>query len=319
LDSLKLRGTWGTSFRAPPFYLAGNGDIGSYVAQVPDASGKLVDVLSLYGLAPGLTPEKADVWTAGFDLVPLQNFVASVTYFNIDYRDRIQFAGPETEYLTQPQLYSSVTTLNPTQAQLDALCGPGGPYPVYPGLGECAGPLAAILDGTVRNLSLSKTQGVDAEAHYSLPTSRGSWNFGLNGTYTFSFRKQITVTAPVVNVVDTVANPLKLRAVGTVGWSLGGWSTQATVNFTGAYRDTNSVPARAVDSWTTVDLSVGYRTGSKLSWLSDTDLHLGAINLFDKRPPFVNQYLFAAGVLAYDAANASILGRMVSLQATRKW
>lgn len=319
LSSVKVRGTWGTSFRAPPFYNSNRAETGSFVLQIPDATGAFVDVLGLFGPGPNLKPERAHVWTAGLDVAPLRNVLASFTYFDIDYEDKIQYAGQINDFLTQPEVYSSVTTLSPTQAQLDALCGPNGPFPVYPGLGTCTGPVVAIVDNSVRNLAISRTRGVDADVRYSLQSSVGSWDLGLSGTYTFNFDKQITAAAPVVNVIDTVSNPLKLRASGSVGWHLGAWNAQTSVNFAGAYEDTSPVPARNVSSWTTVDLNVGFRTGTDAQWLSETEIHFGAINLFDKRPPFVNQYTIVTGVLGYDSSNASILGRMVSLQAVKKW
>jgi len=45
---------------------------------------------------------------------------------------------------------------------------------------------------------------------YSFDTRSGKWGLGLNGTYTIAL-KQITATAPVVDFIDTIGNPLRLR------------------------------------------------------------------------------------------------------------
>ena len=91
-------------------------------------------------------------------------------------------------------------------------------------------------------------------------------------------------------------------------------------------RDTvrTSAPARRVDSWTTVDINIGYRVDGGAGWLANTQVNLGINNALDERPPFVNQYEMPtggvdSGALGYDPANASLLGRQVSLQVVKRW
>ena len=144
----------------------------------------------------------------------------------------------------------------------------------------------------------------------------------MNGTYTFDQKHQITPTAPVFDVVDTVGNPLQLRLVGHLSWSLKGWTVQTTVNHTGSYRDPGSVPARRVDSWTTVDVNVGYRVEGGQGWRANTQFNLGINNALDQRPPFVNQFSFDldySATFGYDPANATLIGRELSLQVVKRW
>jgi outer membrane receptor protein involved in Fe transport len=47
------------------------------------------------------------------------------------------------------------------------------------------------------------------------------------------------------------------------------------------------------------------------TWLSGTGVALTVTNLFDRSPPFVDDQLQGLG---YDPANASPLGRFISLQ-----
>jgi outer membrane receptor protein involved in Fe transport len=95
-----------------------------------------------------------------------------------------------------------------------------------------------------------------------------------------------------------------------LSWSLKGWTVQSTVNYTGAYRDPGSVPVRKVDSWTTVDVNIGYRVDGGSGWLANTQFNLGINNALDQRPPFVNQVnLDDSGTFGYDPANASLLGQ----------
>ena len=162
---------------------------------------------------------------------------------------------------------------------------------------------------------------MDAALDYFLDTAWGKVRSSLNGTYTIDQKQQITPAAPVIDLVDTVGNPPSLRLVGNLSWSLKGWTVQSTVNFTGAYRDPDpgSVPVRRVDSWTTVDVNIGYRVDGGSGWLANTQSSLGIINVFDRRPPFVNQFDLTSGILGYDPANASLLGRQISLQVVKRW
>src|SRR3546814_19109683 len=80
---------------------------------VPDPASPTVssNVLALFGYAPNIQPEKATTWTAGFDIAPssMPGFKASLTYFDVDYRDRI---GTLTEdylrFLTNRDVFGGV-------------------------------------------------------------------------------------------------------------------------------------------------------------------------------------------------------------------
>ena len=76
---------------------------------------------------------------------------------------------------------------------------------------------------------------------------------------------------------------------------------------------------RGVDSWTTVDFNLGYRVEGGQGWIANTQCNLGVNNLFDQSPPFIDQFDPLAGVFGYDAANASLVGRQVSLQLVKRW
>jgi hypothetical protein len=141
----------------------------------------------------------------------------------------------------------------------------------------------------------------------------------LNGTYTIALKQQITAMAPVVDFIDTVGNPLRLRLAAHLTWALHGWRVQTSVNHAGGYRDPGSMPTRAVGAWTTVDLNAGYRVGGGHGEFANTQFDVGVINAFNRRPPFVNQFDRESGTLGYDSANASLLGRQVSLQIVKRW
>ncbi len=323
LRALGMRGNWGTSFRAPPFIWSNPDQTGdAQVENIIDPKSPIGSsrALELIGAMKGVKPETSTAWTVGADVTPaaLRNLSLSVTYFDIDYEGKI---GPPGSYaglfLTQEAALAPLITRNPTPAQLAAACQ--GIVRFVPGsIGTCDQSIAVIVDNRFRNLARRKTRGVDVTLNYALDTGRGKWALGLNGTYTLVFKQQITDTAPVVDFVNTVGNPLKLRVAAHLSWSLRRWMLLTTVNHSGAYQD-GSVPARGVDAWTTVDLSLGYRVEGGQGWLADSQCSLGVINLFDRPPPFVNQFDSQSGNFGYDAASASLLGRQVSLQIVKRW
>ena len=315
LRSLGLRGNWGTSFRAPPFIWSSPGLVGDgevlLVNDPTSPSGKSL-ALTLFGPNKDLRPETSTAWSVGADLAPpaAPNLSLSVTYFNIDYKGKVRNAGPSVaDFLSYEAQLASLITRNPTQAQLDTACIE---VRRFYGTGTCSDPITVILDGRFLNLARIDTRGVDVALDYAIDTARGKWAFGLNGTYTFHLIQQITPSSLVYDVVNTVGNPLELRWATHLSWSFKGWTILTTVNHSGAYQDPGSVPARGVDSWTTVDLNLGYRLDGGQGWFANTQCNFGVNNLFDQSPPFVNGLY--AGALGYDAANASLLGRQVSLQ-----
>jgi iron complex outermembrane receptor protein len=322
LGPLKLRGTWGTSFRAPPFFWSNPDMIGDLlIYDVPDPRSPTgyARALVVAGPMPDLKPETARAWTIGADvtLPAAPGFSLSLTYFDIDYQGRIQPAGPWAGvFLVREKEFASLVTRNPTQAQIDAICSSRKPPLVG---GSCHQPIDVIIDQRFRNITSVRTRGVDVALDYSNDTATGKWVYGLNGTYMVDQQQQITPMAPVVDYVNTVGNPLQVRFAGHVSWSRQHWTVQAMVNYTGPYRDPGSVPARSVDSWTTADFNLGYQVDGGQGWLAGTQCNFGIINLFNQRPPFVNQFDPLSGTVGYDAANATVLGRQVSLQLVKRW
>jgi iron complex outermembrane recepter protein len=323
LASVKVRGNWGTSFRAPPFYFTNHDQVGDAAIQnvldprLGTGSPRSTRALLLFGPGPDLKPETARTWNAGVDLFlpAIPNLSLSLTYFDIDYQGKIGHPDPDTEFfLTQEAQFASLITRHPTRAQIAAVCT----KPPLRG-GDCNQSVDVILDGRWHNLPSLKTRGVDAVLGYFVDSARGKVAFSLNGTYTIEQKQQITSTAPVVNLVNTVGNPPSLRLVGNLSWSLRDWTVQSTVNYTGAYWDPGAGPARRVDSWTTVDFNIGYLVHGGSGWLANTQSNLGFINVFDQRPPFVNRFDLTSGTFGYDPANATLLGRGVSLQVVKRW
>jgi outer membrane receptor protein involved in Fe transport len=78
-----------------------------------------------------------------------------------------------------------------------------------------------------------------------------------------------------------------------------------------------STPQRNVDSWTTVDASLGYEMRNP-HWLGlkSMDFELSALNVFNHNPPFLDNWYEKIG---YDEENGDLVGRNVSVTVRARW
>lgn len=326
-QSLILRGTWGTSFRAPQLSDLNVGSASNVFLYLPqffvDIGAIPFTTLVLQGANEGLRPEEATTWTGGVEWTPqiIKGFSLDMTYFNVDFEDRI-----DTPFLSltdgyHPRFASLLNTM-PTNEQIAAIANDqrysestfAGTTPAADILSGAA-PVAAIMDRRINNLSRSVVTGVDLQFAYAFDTAAGAFDVALNGSYLFDFERALLATDPLIDEVDTLGRPVDFRARGSLTWTREAWFVSGFVNYTDGYTDNVSEPERFVDSWTTVDLTIAYDTGDASGLLSDTRLSLTAQNLFDKDPPFLNAF----GGLSYDVTNANGLGRFLALQATKEW
>lgn len=317
---LKVRGSWGRSFRAPKLddlYDTSQNQVGLVVLPDPQSPTGRSLVLGEEGSNPRLRQETARTWTVGVDVAPAGGPTVSLTYYSIDYRNRIEQPGVGDPFgiLQHASEWASVITRNPTAAQVAALCR--SPQ-LFGSVSSClASQPAAIVDLQLANLAATRTSGLDLDAHERFDSRWGHFSLGLQGNYVLRFLQSVAPGSPAVSILDTVANPLALRLRATAGWSRRGprqrgWSLHLAVNHTGAYRNPASTKRSTVSAWTGVDVQVGYRMPGVLK-SGATDLSLNAVNVFNHSPPFVdNQF-------GYDVAHFQALGRVLSLDLTERW
>jgi len=267
-----------------------------------------------------LHQEKAATWTVGLDLAPalIPGLRSSLTYYSIDYRDRIAQPGPANVFniLQDEAVWGQVIQRNPPEATVLAICN--GPR-FFSSPSACLNtPPAAIVDLRLRNLSRTLTKGIDLNLEQSFAGSLGYFKWSARGTYFLTFGQAVTDSAPVTSVANTLSYPIKFRARTTLSWSerqgsLPGLSAALAASFAGAYLDNESVPNRRIASYTTVDAQLGYSTGEDHRWFENTDITLSATNLFNAKPPFVNTQL------GFDQPNTPPVARLVNLSVTKKW
>ncbi|MBW4332228.1 TonB-dependent receptor [Stakelama sp. CBK3Z-3] len=321
VDALRLRGSWGTSFRAPSFLdlRQDAGSISYFAYPLPDpaAAGGVTNALILRGNDPDLGPERATSWTAGFDVRPdtSRGFSAALTYFNIVYRDRI--VNPSSalfSFFTNRDVYAPIIDDSPDPAAVAGYYA--SPYflPLTP---IPASAITAVVDARTQNLASQRLSGLDFDVAYRLPFSEGAAEFGISGSYLIDFRQKLTADAPSITLADTIGNPPDLRLRGRASVSSGGVGAAVFANYLDGYTNNSSGAGTPVDSWLTIDLQLRYETESNFV-VPGVSLVLSVTNLFDRDPPRT-AYLLGTTTVGYDVENASPLGRIVALQLSKQW
>ncbi|MCJ2184273.1 TonB-dependent receptor [Novosphingobium sp. 1949] len=369
-DGLRVHGSFGTSFHAPPMrYMydgvqpttGGNGaflrtnlytapcdtDLVALngVSGTPGGSGNctFTAIVVSGGAGDSLKPERATTWTLGADLEPpmIPGLKLSASYFNIRIKDRITRIQSGTlgsilasYFATGSSPYSAALDFDPDEATVEALFDdPRYLGQLDSGPTQSASDVAAIIYATQVNLAELRMDGFDVSASYRLETAgAGTFDAFFSGTRLLSYKIQ---AAPGSGFIDqlgkysSTGNPVKFRSKQGLGWRYGPWSVRGTVNFTSSYEcesgcyvpdastgapvlATSPVP---IGSWTTLDLNIGLKLGGIARALADSSLAFSVVNLFDADPPFIDSGTAVNDTMAdpYDAANATAIGRTVSL------
>lgn len=309
-----LRGSWSKSFRVPSLEELDE----SRDTVIPTALGEgnsttgLANVLVWSGRNALLRAERATSWTAGMDLrfERIEGLSVGLTYFNIEFPDRIEETLLTPDILNDPR-FASVIVRNPSRELLQAACSHGAAF-------DCLRfPVAAIIDLRPHNAGTLRTNGLDFGGRYELSNPYGQFVLRLDGTYLFEFSQQDGKTSPRYDVLSTQNNPINLKLRASLRWEIKGLESTGVLNFANSYRDTASYPARSVSSSTTYDMVFGYDIATRgTSWLEHTRIELSAVNLFNQRPPFLNNR--AAGI-GYDQENADPNGRLLSVRIRKIW
>lgn len=313
-EGVGVRGSYGTSFRAPGLRQLG-ATIGSYYTAAAGAAAlnaNLAGVQTVYlsGGNPGLRPEEATTYSFGVDLTPtsLPGFRTSLTYYSVDYTNVI--ASP-----TMAQTFADTTLRNSLvyydaayaagrDANIDRLLG----ISLMSGGSPTAGAPIYVVDLRVQNVSSLKTDGLDLDVSYRWTTNFGSMFASLVGNYVLDYETQASPQAAAADGLKLGLSRWTARA--SLGLQAGALSAGAFVN----YRDgiTNNyglssggTAAYDADAYVTVDLRLGW-TLPDGGWTQGTTLALQVNDLFDAQPPF-----FPAGQGIGGAYN--VIGRYVAL------
>lgn len=334
MNGVRLRGSYGTSYVAPKlldYYLGSNF---AFAATLPDpesASGESHQ-LHVGGVRrEGLSAQEARGTSFGIELSPglVPGLAIGVGYYDIDYRSRIAAPQVAEVMLAEPASFGGLIVRSPSIDRVEEFIGYGelgqgfiafNPDFSFPNPDFAADSIDVIVDLRRRNLSVTKTRGMDLSVEYGFASAHGDVQLGLSGTYVLELVQQITSTSAAFDTVDTFYNPPDYRVRGFLGWQRRGWSFNCFVNYTDSYTDNRTTLPARVAAYTTVDARLAYELGQRFpaGALSDLTISLSAENLFDEDPPRT-AVLASFSDLGFDPTNANPMGRLIAIELVKAW
>ncbi len=349
-SDLLVRGTWGKSFRAPSLQ-ENNEDVVTMfgLAQYTNNSGDPLIPISnpatgtsnVFARTQGgnndLKPEEATTFSIGADWTPawLDGFRASITYYNIDYKGKIVTIGDQAStflatpanraafaaYITpapQPStcVEGDVSTYNPVYRDL---INRGYPIP-FSATPYCS--LVAYLNGQAQNLGTVEQDGIDLNVGYDFDTRFGQVTTGIAWTEILNLKQTLSPTSGLLDVLDTLNNPVSTRIRGNVGLRRDNVSANLFINYVGSYMNTAPItvagvrrPVEEVPSWTTLDANVSwYAPEDIMPWARGVRVSVSVQNLTDEDP-----HVVLSGTNAFDTQMANPYGRIWSLEVTKSF
>ena len=323
LRSMRLRASWGQSFRVPP--LAELNDLSQNqvsFAYLPDPHAALGNSLVLIesGVSGHLRAETARTWTAGLDLKPdaFPGFEASVTGFAVDYANRITQPALDDpgNILFRASEWAPFINGHPSSAWVATLCE----SPLFSGSrAACLGSSpAAIIDYRLTNLTLTRETGVTLDLSQSLTGRWGEFRFINKASDLLYYEQTATTLTPPPSNLNTVCKTISKHSLTAAEWYLHsagqpGPAVRVALHYAGPYRNPGSVLMPHVRSATTVDLELFGLAPRYEFWWDNMRLSLYVQNVLNQSPPPVDS------VFGYDKSNAQPLGRTVSLLASINW
>lgn len=324
VDSLLLRGSWGTAFRAPDLHYLfaglGNDETSGvdYYRCDTEEPGEAYDDCS-YGDESiirsrsgnvDLKPETSTSWTAGVVFSPTPSFDVSLDWFDIRLRNQVQ------------DLRVDVVLRNERD------CRTGELDIASPTCVDALARVTRLEDGTLYgvyvnpiNIARENTSGADLAAHWKLDTGIGRFTLSLEHTWVYKHEVQVyagDVTVDEFSVNSGYDIPRTKTSV-SLGWSNAGWSATVFGQRLGKLPTYDSYDE-------SYDWDSGESPWIKATWRYNLSLAkdigdhgrlaLSVVNVLDKMPPRDSSY---TAYPYYDISWFDSLGRSVYLDFTWKF
>ncbi len=342
-DTIKLRASYGTSFRAPTFPEIFGNSTALYIQpyQNPNGPGSIPGYTLGSGPNPDLGPETATTWTFGVDIEPMVGLNIGLTYFDIAFKDTISGLLSNLAVLTYADEYAGTDTILFGQAAYDRITdivangvgnsGPvafrSGPSGFPPGAFDCSNginiPSCVFVDGRSLNLGRTRMQGIDFDTRYRMQVGDGSdsLTFQFTGTYLTAYDVAFTPGGDYTSLLNNIYQPLKFKARASVGWDHGPINARMMVTRVNGYTNDLVNPVQRVKSYMPVDVSFGWQLKDSFNVGKVDALTLGVElrNLFNTDPPYVNSRPGANGGGGYDATVTNPVGLELAVSLRAKF
>ncbi|VFR27374.1 TonB-dependent receptor [plant metagenome] len=315
-----VKASWGKSFKAPTLfeqnyanslYLDTPGWYGG-TGYADDATVLVVD-----GGNPRLDPERARTWSASLAIHPeaLPGLEAEVTWFDIDYTDRVvQPIRNAAQAMSNP-IYGSFVDYSPSIEEQAELLASTEAFYNWAGAAYDPSKVVATLYTQYQNASRQRTKGLDLSGAYRIDLGPGGLTLRGSATWLDSVQQYSVAESPF-DLSGTLFNPAKVVGRAGAVWTQGGLSSSLFANYIGGVKDAVNDDKGA--SFTTFDATLRYTTGPRGDGWADLELGLSVQNLLDRAPPLYSPSL-AAYAVPYDSTNYSAIGRYVSVSLSKHW
>ena len=292
IQSLLLRGSYSTGFRAPDLsYLyagmsgSSSGGTDYYQCRLlyPDTGPDFFDNcplgdVSFNGRSHGSTALKDETsksLTYGFVFAPTPNLDVSADYYRIKLKNEVVYQDSDTILREEAdcrlgqldinssfcqQVISQVVRNPPT-----ALFNPNG--------------ITSVLVLPI-NAAIDQTSGVDLNAHYRVNTERaGTFDLNFGATYVIMHKTQLSTDSPVDNELTDLFTWLvpRTKANASVTWNFHDFTTTLYGSRLGGIP--NYEGTQRMGPTFLYNLTMGYKV------TPDINVSLAVDNLFDARPP----------------------------------
>jgi iron complex outermembrane receptor protein len=319
VDGLRIRSTYSTSFRAPSLYDTSQAGFAVDGFFLPDSESPTGQSLALFlsgSSQPNLKPETAHNVTVGGTATPswFPGFTASASYFNVNYTNQIAYPDTAVRNLFDPTAPDTQPFLirNPSAAIVQPLLDSPQFFNLTPGP-VSASDVQLLIDDRATNLAKTKVSGIDFSFGYAI----GEFGFSALGTWMLNYDTSATSNPPVDHV-GTAFFPPRLKTRIGATWTRNGLSAGGYWNFNPSYKDAR-YDDRPISENNTFDANVEYAfSDSDSDVLSGVSITLIANNIFDAKPPTIESPT-PITFPTYDPANASLIGRFLSLAISKRW
>lgn len=285
-DSLMLRASYGTGFKAPTLgelYLGGSFGVtravdttfcntitntpGSTPAEIDNAC-RTREIRSLSGGNPLLTTETSTSLSVGMVWEPTDNWSLALDYYEIDVEDKIGSLTVQ-EILNNEDQYPDL--VNRVNGQLTS--------------GQ------AFVESNSQNLNEENGSGIDLSTQVNWDFNSGSIVLDVRAAYLLQHERQTSSLQPLCDDKGTTSEP-EMRLNGQLGWQAQRWSATTTFRYLGATDDlvggredgscdiSANGRLRAVDSYLEIGLRGTFDIGD------NGQIAGGIHNLTDEEPPF---------------------------------
>jgi len=324
LDTLLVRGYYGTGFRAPDLHyvFAGEGNVESsgndyYLCRTEEPGVELgdcsfadLDVIARRNGNRELDSETSTSWGAGLVWSPSDAFMVSVDYFDVKLTNQVQNLRVDAVLkdeancrIGQTSSGTPVDINSPTC--VDALAR----VERYPVGSPSEGEIAAVHVNPI-NIANESTDGVDFGLRYKQPLGESSLTFNASYTKVFNHDSQKYVGDPVIDEFrpDSKFVIPRSKASASVTFDTGPWS--ATLHASRLDRLANYAEEATIPASILMNASLEYQIAETVSARLTVD------NLADKKPVKDPTY---AGYPYYDTAWFDSMGRAVYITVDYKF